>query len=68
MIRLWIIYSRFASTGGAERVAHRLVTGLDRARFEPIVVTLYERGDLAEDLAKRGYRTLHAGAKGRFDM
>jgi glycosyltransferase involved in cell wall biosynthesis len=32
------------------------------------VVTLYEQGDLAEDLAKRGYRTLHAGAKGRFDM
>jgi glycosyltransferase involved in cell wall biosynthesis len=68
MIRLWIIYSRFASAGGAERVAHRLVTGLDRARFEPIVVTLYERGDLAEDLAKRGYCTLHAGAKGRLDM
>ena len=68
MIRLWIIYSRFASTGGAERVAHRLVTGLDRARFEPIVVTLYERGDLAEDLEKRGYRTLNAGAKGRLDM
>ena len=68
MIRLWIIYSRFASAGGAERVAHRLVTGLDRARFEPIVVTLYERGDLAEDLEKRGYRTLNAGAKGRLDM
>ena len=68
MIRLWIIYSRFASAGGAERVAHRLITGLDRERFEPIVVTLYEQGDLAEDLAKRGYRTLHAGAKGRLDM
>ena len=68
MIRLWIIYSRFASAGGAERVAHRLITSLDRERFEPIVVTLYERGDLAEDLAKRGYRTLHAGAKGRFDV
>ena len=68
MIRLWIIYSRFASAGGAERVAHRLITGLDRERFEPIAVTLYEQGDLAEDLAKRGYRTLHAGAKGRFDM
>ena len=68
MIRLWIIYSRFASAGGAERVAHRLITGLDRERFEPIVITLYEQGDLAEDLAKRGYRTLHAGAKGRLDM
>jgi len=45
MIRLWIIYSRFASAGGAERVAHRLITGLDRERFEPIVVTLYERGE-----------------------
>ena len=68
MIRLWIIYSRFASAGGAERVAHRLITGLDRERFEPIVVTLYEQGDLAEDLEKRGYRTLNAGAKGRLDM
>jgi phenylacetate-CoA ligase len=41
-------------TGGLERVVLQLVEHMDRSRFEPIVVALEGRGDLAPELERLG--------------
>jgi glycosyltransferase involved in cell wall biosynthesis len=40
--------------GGAERVLHRLVTGLDRARFRSVVISLKAHGPVAKLLTDAG--------------
>lgn len=40
--------------GGAERALVRIVTGLDRSRWEPHVISLSDRGPLAEPLEAAG--------------
>jgi glycosyltransferase involved in cell wall biosynthesis len=50
--------------GGAETVVQQLLEGLDRARVDPSVVTLYE-GAFAEELREAGAPIVHAGTLGR---
>lgn len=49
MIRVAFVIGRL-NIGGAEAELIRLARGLDRARFSPFVVTLLDRGPLAQDL------------------
>ena len=50
--------------GGAETVVQQLLTGLDRARFEPHVVTLYD-GPFADELRAAGASLVDVGNLGR---
>jgi glycosyltransferase involved in cell wall biosynthesis len=49
--------------GGAERALVQLVTGLDRARWEPCVVCLSGEGVLAEELSRANVPVTCLGAK-----
>jgi glycosyltransferase involved in cell wall biosynthesis len=55
--------------GGAERMLLNLVVGLDRARFDVDVVSLYARGStpVEAELAQAGVRVTHLGKKVGFD-
>jgi glycosyltransferase involved in cell wall biosynthesis len=49
-------------TGGAERSLQRLVAGMDRSRFENVVVSLTTRGPLAGPIEASGIRVEALGA------
>jgi L-malate glycosyltransferase len=49
--------------GGAERFVHDLVTHLDRARFRPYVICLYQGGELAEPITAAGIPVQVVGVK-----
>ncbi len=49
MIRVALVVGRLG-VGGTETALVKLASGMDRSRFEPFVVTLQERGPLAERL------------------
>lgn len=44
-------------TGGAETNLRNLVLGLDRNRFEPVVVCMSDAGKIARDISDRGIET-----------
>ncbi len=48
--------------GGAERALVRIVTGLDRSRWEPHVISLSDRGPLTEPLEAAGVPVTTIGA------
>lgn len=48
--------------GGAERALVRIATGLDRSRWEPHVISLSDRGPLAEPLEEAGISVTTLGA------
>jgi glycosyltransferase involved in cell wall biosynthesis len=54
---------------GAERVAVSLACGLDRSRFEPAVVSLYDAfpGGFESDLEAHGVKVWHLGKRRGFD-
>jgi glycosyltransferase involved in cell wall biosynthesis len=54
--------------GGAERALVQLVTGLDRQRWQPTVICLAERGELADVLEQAGIPVIALGARGRWQV
>jgi glycosyltransferase involved in cell wall biosynthesis len=60
MIRIALVIGRL-NIGGAEAELARLAVGLDRSRFEPIVVTLLDAGPLRDRL--RGVELVELGRK-----
>jgi glycosyltransferase involved in cell wall biosynthesis len=52
------------STGGQERLLVEFVRHADWSRFEPIVVSLTDRGVLAETLESHGAKVLHLNERG----
>lgn len=54
--------------GGAELAFVRLVTGLDRTRWEPRVYCLSGRGELAESLERAGIPVVFLDARGKWDF
>jgi glycosyltransferase involved in cell wall biosynthesis len=53
--------------GGAELTFARLVTGLDRGRWEPRVFCLSGRGELAESIENAGVPVVFLDARGKWD-
>ncbi len=53
--------------GGAERLVQTIVGGLDRARFEPLAVNLYEPGPVGDQLAAAGLTVVSGLARSRWD-
>ena len=60
MIRVALVVGRL-NVGGAEAELVRIARGLDRARFDPFVVTLQDSGPLADGLA--GVEVVSLGRK-----
>jgi glycosyltransferase involved in cell wall biosynthesis len=55
--------------GGAEQQLMELVKGMDKERFEPIVVTLYPGGALEPEIkAMTGVELISLNRRGRFDF
>lgn len=54
--------------GGAERQLVELATGLDRSRFDPLVVTLYHGQGLETELLRGGVRLLSLNRRGKYDF
>src|SRR5258707_2224179 len=44
------------NTGGAEQALYRLVGGMDRSRFQNVVVSLTNRGPMARPIEEAGVR------------
>jgi L-malate glycosyltransferase len=55
-------------TGGAERQLLYLLQGLDRTRFDPVVCTLYDGGDLEAEYLATGVRCISLGRRLRVDI
>ncbi|MBM3503012.1 MAG: glycosyltransferase [Alphaproteobacteria bacterium] len=56
------------ATGGAEQQLARLVLGLDRSCFEPIVILFYRVGELINQLEAKGVRVEVLDKRGRWDL
>lgn len=54
--------------GGAQRVVERLVLGLDRRRYHPIVVSLQLQGPIGHEIARRGVRVISLGMRRHWDV
>ena len=54
--------------GGAERQLADLARGLDRSRFDPLVLTLYPGGPLERELMDGGVPVLSLERRGKFDL
>lgn len=54
------------NTGGAEHSLHRLVTGMDRSRFQNIVVSLTNKGPIARSIEDAGVRVDALGGNAGF--
>ncbi|MCL4818340.1 MAG: glycosyltransferase [Vicinamibacteria bacterium] len=68
MTRVALLVNDLNGTGGAERQVFELASGLDRARFEPLVVLLKERNDYAEALAQAGVAVHALRRRGAADL
>ena len=67
MIRVaYVIWS--LGLGGAEQVVIRLAAGLDRSRFEPIIMCLDEAGVFAEQAGRAGIDLMVLHKRGPFDL
>jgi glycosyltransferase involved in cell wall biosynthesis len=62
-LRIVLIINGLVGGGGAERMLVKLVTALS-PRFEPLVISLTERGDLANQLQSAGVEVKALGLKG----
>jgi glycosyltransferase involved in cell wall biosynthesis len=54
--------------GGAEQIVIRLATGLDRRRFEPLVVCLNEPGPFADHVTRQGIEVVALHKRGPWDL
>ena len=63
---LQIIYS--LSYGGIERLAKDIACGIDKSKFEPMVLGLYGNGPLRADLEPFGIKCLSFKEKGRIGL
>jgi L-malate glycosyltransferase len=54
--------------GGAEQMVIRLAAGLDRQRFQPLVVCLNEAGPFAEEARRTGTEVVALHKRGRYDV
>src|SRR5689334_16164578 len=52
------------NTGGAERGLQRLVTGMDRSRFQNVVLSLTDKGPIAAPIENAGVRVQALGGLG----
>ncbi len=68
MTRVALLVNDLSGTGGAERQVFELATGLDRARFEPLVVLLKERNDFAAALEAAGVAVHPLRRRGAADL
>ena len=67
MIRIaYIIWS--LGLGGAEQVLIGLAAGLDRTRFEPVIICLNEPGQFAELATRQGVEVIALHKRGRVDV
>ena len=62
------ILTRSLEVGGAEIQLSLLARNLDLDRFELIVISLYERGALVEELESAGISVIGLGKRGRWDL
>lgn len=51
------------STGGAEMMLYKLLSGMNRARFEPVVISLMDRGTLGDRIEALGIPVHTMGLK-----
>lgn len=59
-----VVYIIFGlACGGAEMVLLELVKGLDRSRYEPIVISLAPPDTLSDDFARAGVQVQHLGLR-----
>ena len=54
--------------GGAERVIMQLATGVDRDRFEPIILCLNDKGAFSDEMEEQGVRVHAFNKKGALDF
>ncbi len=54
--------------GGTETVVNQLIRRFDTSRFKPVLVCLYEPGELGEKLLKDGFTVYHGLAKKSWDL
>ncbi len=54
--------------GGVERLVQSLVTRMDPARVDPVLVNLYEPGPIGEELAAAGHRVISRLATSKLDL
>lgn len=57
MIDVTVVHHALRSGGGSERVIYDLLRGLDRERFRPSLICLYDLGEWGEELRSRGVPT-----------
>jgi glycosyltransferase involved in cell wall biosynthesis len=67
MIRLLLLEASLG-VGGGERTNQRLLLGLDRARFDPHVVTLKDAGVIGRELAAAGVPVVDNLSTGRLNV
>jgi glycosyltransferase involved in cell wall biosynthesis len=61
--------TNFMGIGGAEQQLLELVRGIDKARFEPLVVTLYPNGSLEPEIRQiPGVESFSVNRKGKLDF
>ena len=54
--------------GGAERALTQLVTGMDRSEWDPVVISLGQRGVFADVLESQGIPVISLNARGLFSF
>ncbi len=68
MIRTVVFLETSARIGGTETVLSRLMRGIRRDRFRPILCCLYEPGLIGSQLIKEGYPVIHSLGAGSWDL
>lgn len=54
--------------GGAEIVLRNLLNGLDKERFEPVVLSITPIGEIGEKIREDGFRVLELGVKNKWNF
>lgn len=67
-ICVWFLVTDLNNYGGAPRINHDIMVGLDRERFESIQVIVYRLGELGQSARDRGVRTFSGLAKSRTNV
>jgi len=67
MIKIVYLNPAF-NTGGAEKAAYDIVTGLDRARFKASAICLYQPGFFGEAMIAKGIDVKHSLLKNKYDI
>ena len=63
-IKIAFVQPSLPCEGGAEQVIYDLIMGLDRDKFDPLLVCLHELGGRGEKLRDQGVRTIEGVAHG----